>query len=132
MHATTPSGGGVGGRWSKKVNIALTVPKRALTGCPSAPTIDFGSAKYERYSSHGTAAISSGAGTSSAYASSGPHARQPRQPASIQQFSVQRKRFDASDISAVGSAIVAQLPRTTTTAEEIACICERSRGRAPG
>ena len=41
---------------------ALTVPSSAFTGLPSPSTIDFGSAKYERYSSHGTSAISSGAG----------------------------------------------------------------------
>src|SRR5580692_6130754 len=68
MHATTPSGGHADRRASEKVKIALTVPSSAFTGWPSAPTIDLGSAKNDRYSSHGTSAISSEAGTGPAYA----------------------------------------------------------------
>src|ERR1017187_6093875 len=62
MHAATPRGRRAGRRALITVNSALTVPSRAFTGRPSASTIDLGSAKKERYSSHGTSAISSGAG----------------------------------------------------------------------
>src|SRR5207302_5985023 len=42
----------------------LTVPSSAFTGCPSPSVIEAGSAKNERYRSHGTSAIRSGAGIS--------------------------------------------------------------------
>jgi hypothetical protein len=73
------------------------VPSSAFTGCPSAPTIDLGSAKYERYSSHGTSAISSGWHSVSGPTSpgAGPAAWRA-QPASIQQFSVHTKRFGSA------------------------------------
>src|ERR1700728_3921706 len=50
------------GRASSTARIAFTVPSRAFTDCPSAPTIDLGREKKARYSSHGTSAIRSGAG----------------------------------------------------------------------
>ncbi len=57
-----------GGRASIAESSALTVPSSAFTGLPSPSTIAFGRAKYARYSSHGTSAISSGAaGTPGAY-----------------------------------------------------------------
>ena len=68
MHATTPRTPRAGRRESITERTALTVPSRAFTGRPSASTIDFGSAKNERYKSHGTSAISSGAATGPAYA----------------------------------------------------------------
>src|SRR6476660_2189444 len=68
MHATTQRTGLRAGRASITARIALTVPSRALTGLPSAPLIDLGRAKNERYSSQGTSAISSGPGTGGGYA----------------------------------------------------------------
>ncbi len=65
MHAATARGG----RASIADSSALTVPSSAFTGRPSPSVIDFGSAKYARYSSHGTSAISSGALTGRAYGS---------------------------------------------------------------
>src|SRR6202034_2712386 len=65
MQQTTPRSG----RESIKERSALTVPSSALTGCPRSSTIDLGSAKNERYKSHGTSAMSSGAGIAAPYAS---------------------------------------------------------------
>src|SRR5215831_21425541 len=52
---------------STAASSALTVPSSAPTGLPSVPLIDFGSPWKERYSSHGTSAISSGAAIAAKY-----------------------------------------------------------------
>src|SRR5271170_1644255 len=101
MHATTPRTPRAGRRESINASTALTVPSRAFTGRPRASTIDFGSAKNERYKSHGTSAIKSGAATGPGYALAGPGERARGEGAaeagaqalSIQQFSLHRKRF---------------------------------------
>jgi len=96
------------------------VPSRAFTGLPRVSTIDLGSAKYERYSSQGTSAINSGAGTEPGYA---PQRACAAQPVSIQQSSVKRKRFDPLS-RGVDSWIDAVSPSTITAAERIARRCD--------
>ncbi len=59
MHATTARAGCA----SSSARIALTVPSNAFTGRPFASVMVEGSAKNERYSSHGMSAASNGAGT---------------------------------------------------------------------
>src|SRR6202035_506404 len=69
MQTTTPRNPRAGRRASTRDRTALTVPSRALTGRPSPSTIDFGSAKNERYNSQGTSAISRRGGIAPGYGS---------------------------------------------------------------
>ncbi len=62
MQATIARTPPCGASPSSHDSSALTVPSSAFTGAPSGSVMLFGRAKYERYSSHGTSAINSGAG----------------------------------------------------------------------
>src|ERR1039458_6110834 len=83
MHATTPRGRRAGRRASITDNSVFTVPSSAFTGRSSESTIDFGSPKNERYRSHGTSAIKSGAATGPGYAPGGVRAHRRATPPTL-------------------------------------------------